>query len=108
MKTLKAFESFLRRSIKTGKVDLGYKSTLSSIKSAKLVIYSRSLEPERLQELIKAAKSHKTPVVEFDGTSIALGRACGRPFPVLALAIRSPGDADLKRFLEEVKEKVRS
>ncbi len=103
----RTFEGFLKIAVRTGKVEMGYRSTLSSLKSAKLVVYSRSLNPERLQELLKAAKSNKATVVEFDGTSIALGNACGRPFPVLALAIKSPGDADLDKFLEAVKDKVK-
>ncbi len=108
MKELRrSFEEFLKVAVRTGKVEMGYRSTLSSIKSAKLVIYSRSLEPEKLQRLLEAAKSSETPVVEFDGTSIALGNACGRSFPVLALAVKSAGDADINRFLEAVKEKVR-
>lgn len=103
----RTFEQFLKTAVRTGEVKLGYRSTISSVKSAKLIIYSRSLEPERLQELLKAAKANGTPVVEFDGTSIALGNVCGRPFPVLALAIKSPGDADANKFLEAVKEKVK-
>lgn len=103
----RTFEQFLKTAVKTGRVEFGYRSTLSSIKSAKLVIYSRSLEPERLQELLQIAKANKTPILEFDGTSIALGNACGQPFPVLALAVKSPGNADQNKFLEAVKEKVR-
>ena len=103
----RTFEGFLKVAVRTGKVEMGYRSTLSSLRSAKLVVYSRSLNPERLHELLEAAKANNTPVVEFDGTSIALGNACGRPFPVLALAIKSPGDADLDKFLEAVKDKVK-
>lgn len=108
MKDIRAiFEQFLKTAVKTGKVEFGYRSTLSSMKSAKLVICSRSLEPERFQKLLQSAKVNKVIVVEFDGTSRDLGAACGRPFPVLALAIKSPGDADANKFLEEVREKVR-
>ena len=103
----RTFEGLLKVAVRTGKVEMGYRSTISSLRSAKLVIYSRSLNPGRLQDLLNAAKANKTPVIEFDGTSIALGNACGRPFPVLALAIRSPGDTDLDKFLEAVKDKVR-
>jgi large subunit ribosomal protein L30e len=107
MKNRRTFEEFLRTCIRTGKVDLGYRSTLSSIKSAKLIIYSRSLKPEQVEKLVRASKEANKPVVEFDGTSIALGRAAAKSFPILALAVRSPGDADINRFIEVVRDKLR-
>lgn len=83
--------------MKSGKVTLGYKSTLKSLRSgkAKLVIISKNTPPLRKSELEYFAMLAKAPVHHFDGTNIELGTACGKLFRCSVLAILDAGDSDI-------------
>ncbi len=82
----------LKVALQTGKVKIGVHETLSSAKAkkARLVIVSQSCpyEPFRTEKRIERA-----PIYHFAGTSVELGAACGKPFPISALAILDPGSS---------------
>merc|ERR1712029_622624 len=83
--------------IKSGKYQLGYKSTLKSMRSgkAKLVLVSGNCPPLRRSELEYYAMLSKTPVHLYSGSNVALGTAAGKLFRVGTLTIVDPGDSDI-------------
>ena len=90
----------LRMAVKTGKVLFGANSTLKSAMSGKVrLIVAATNCPENLRaDLERYSKLSKIPFLVYSGTSVELGRICGKPFVVSALAVRDPGDSDLLKI----------
>ena len=88
------FNTSLRRAIKTGKVILGQNETKESIESgtAKLVVVAANC-PAEFAGYVAGKDDLKT--FTFEGSGVQLGRACGKPFMVSALAIEESGDSDI-------------
>jgi len=88
------FNISLRRAIKTGEVILGQNKTEHCINEgrAQMVVIAGNC-PENY----KAALTSKTDlfVYTYEGSSVQLGKACGKPFMVSALAVVDPGESDL-------------
>ncbi|NWG09562.1 MAG: ribosomal L7Ae/L30e/S12e/Gadd45 family protein [Nitrososphaerales archaeon] len=95
----KDLEKVLRTIVKTGKVVIGSKEALRSVKGSKIVIYSSSLSEEKISNVVKECKSLEVPLMKFEGTSVDLGRICGRLYPISAMAIKSPGEGDLSLLI---------
>lgn len=91
------FNVALRRAIKTGEVTLGRNKTQTCIQKgiAQLVILSTNC-PESFKKNLEEKKD--IPLFVFEGSSMALGRACGKPFMVSALAVTNPGDSDILKL----------
>merc|ERR1711977_299922 len=83
--------------IKSGKYQLGYKSTLKSMRSgkAKLVLVSGNCPPLRRSGLEYYAMLSKTPVHLYSGSNVALGTAAGKLFRVGVMTIIGQGDSDI-------------
>ena len=83
----------LRSAIDTGTVHIGTRESCKAASSgtAKLIIVSTNC-PE---DAAKQVKDSKTPVHSFDGNNSALGAACGKPFPISAVAILDGGKSDV-------------
>lgn len=88
------FENSLRRAIKSGNVLIGQKSTKNCILEGKaqMVVVARNCRPE-----FKTFLAGQTDLFTFayDGSGMDLGKACGRPHMVSALAIVSAGESDI-------------
>jgi len=95
----KDLEKVLRTVMKTGKVVIGSKEALRSVKGSKLIIYSSSLSEEKISNITKECKALEVPLMKFEGTTIDLGRICGRLHPISAMAIKSPGEGDLSLLI---------
>lgn len=81
----------LKTAATTGDVRFGLAETKKSVKKgeAKLVVVSSNC-PD------KSVVSGSLPkVLFFNGTNVELGNACGKPFPISALAIVSPGESNI-------------
>jgi len=87
----------LAMAVKTGKVLFGVNSATRSAMTGKihLIVASSNCPEEFLENLEQYCKLSKVPFVIYPGTSLELGRVCGKPFLVSALAIRDPGDSDI-------------
>ncbi|KAI2606164.1 cytosolic large ribosomal subunit protein L30 [Hypoxylon fragiforme] len=96
-KDANSINSRLALVMKSGKVTLGYKSTLKSLRSgkAKLVIISGNTPPLRKSELEYYSMLSKAPVHHFSGTNIELGTACGKLFRCSTMAVLDAGDSDI-------------
>jgi large subunit ribosomal protein L30e len=88
------FNVSLRRAIKTGEVILGQNKTEHCINEgrAQMVVIAGNC-PENYKESLTS----KTDlfVYTYEGSSVQLGKACGKPFMVSALAVVDPGESDL-------------
>lgn len=101
----KLLEKALKDALEENKCVLGLKQVLQSIKNAKLVIVSNSISNESLDKIQNSAKEQKISTLQFDGSSVALGKVCGSQFRVLAASLTSIPDSNIKAILNETKAK---
>jgi large subunit ribosomal protein L30e len=82
----------LKVALDTGTVKLGLSETLDAAKAkkAKLLIVTRTCPDPRLT---KERAIGKIPIYHYEGTAVDLGQACGRPFPISAMAILDAGSS---------------
>jgi large subunit ribosomal protein L30e len=88
------FNASLRRAIKTGDVILGQNNTEKCVKEGKaqMVVIAANC-PENFKTQLAGYENIFTHT--FEGSSVALGKACGKPFMVSALAVVSAGESDI-------------
>ena len=88
------FNVSLRRAIRTGNVILGQNNTEHCINEgrAQMVVLAGNC-PEKFREDVGAREG--LFVYTFPGSSVQLGKACGKPFMVSALAVVEPGESDI-------------
>jgi len=88
------FNASLRRAIKTGNVILGQNNTEKCVieGKAQMVVIAGNCPAEFKS---KIAGHQNLFIHTFEGSSVALGKACGKPFMVSTLAIISPGESDI-------------
>jgi len=82
----------LKTAATTGDVRFGLAETKKSVKKgeARLVVVSNNC-PEK--SIVPSGSNPK--VIVFDGTNAELGNACGKPFPISALAVINPGESNI-------------
>ena len=82
----------LKVALETGKVELGLTQTLAAAeaKKARLLIVAKTCPNAKLT---KDRTVGKVPIYHYEGTAVELGQACGRPFPISAMAILDPGSS---------------
>jgi len=82
----------LKTAATSGDVRFGLAETKKTIKKgeAKLVVIANNC-PEK--DVMTSGSSPK--VLVFEGTNVELGSACGKPFPISALAIVNPGESNI-------------
>ena len=88
--------------VKTGKVLLGANNTIKTAKigRGKLIIVAANC-PRKIREAIEYySRLSNISIITYNGTSIDLGVACGKPFMVSALTIRDPGDSEILKLAE--------
>lgn len=88
------FNVSLRKAIKTGNVVLGQNETERCVMNgdANMVVVARNC-PEVYRA--RLAEESNVFVYTFDGSSVQLGKACGKPHMVSALAVVDPGESDI-------------
>jgi large subunit ribosomal protein L30e len=93
------FNASLRKAIKTGNVILGRNETEDSIQqgTARLVILAKN-SPESFKEF--ATQKEGLSIHIYEGSSMQLGKACGKPFLISALAVIDPGESDILSLKE--------
>lgn len=96
----------IRMAVKTGKVDFGSKTALSSTNSAraKLVILASNCPDPQRSNITYNAKQSEVPIYTFHGSSLDLGALCDKPFPVSAIVVREPGDSEVLKLASEQEE----
>lgn len=97
----KILEKSLRDARKEEKLTMGTKQVLNSIKNSKLIVLSQSIKKEVFEQIESDAKKEKIPLVNFQGTSVALGRLCGLQFRISTISFTSLDDASIKSILKD-------
>ena len=97
----KILEKSLRDARKEDKLVMGTKQVLNSVKNSKLIILSQSIKKEMFEKIESDAKKGKIPLVNFQGTSVALGRLCGLQFRISTISFTSIDDANIKSILKD-------
>jgi len=97
----KLLEKSLRDSHKEGNVTIGTRQVLGSVKNSKLIVLSQSVKKEMFEKIESDAKKEKIPLVNFQGTSIALGKLCGLQFRISSIAFTSLSDTNVKSILKD-------
>ena len=97
----KILEKILKDALKEDKVMMGTKQVLSSMKNSKMIILSQSIQKEMFEKIESNAKKEKIPLVNFQGTSVALGRLCGLQFRISTISFTSLSDANIKSILKD-------
>jgi len=99
----KILEKSLKDARKEDKLTLGAKQVLNSIKNSKLVVLSQSVKKEMFEKIESDAKKEKIPLVNFQGTSVALGRLCGLQFRISTISFTSITDSNIQSILNDTK-----
>ena len=100
-KSAESVTTRLKLVMKSGKVALGYKSTLKSLRTgkSKLILISNNCPPLRKSEIEYYAMLAKTGVHHFSGGNSDLGTAAGKYFRVSMMSIINAGDSDIIRAM---------
>jgi large subunit ribosomal protein L30e len=104
----KILEKSLRDARKEDQLTMGTKQVLNTMKNSKLIVLSKSIKKEMFEKIESDAKKEKIPLVNFQGTSVALGRLCGLQFRISTISFTSLDDASIKSILKDtiVEEKI--
>ena len=97
----KLLEKSLKDARKEDQLTFGTKQVLNSLKNSKLIVLSQSVSKEMVEKIESDAKKEKVPLVNFQGTSVALGRLCGLQFRISTISFTSIPDANIKSILKD-------
>ena len=53
------------------------------------------------EKIIEGAKKEKISTLQFEGSSVALGRLCGLQFRVSTISLTAVSDANIKSIMKE-------
>jgi len=84
----------LRSVLSTGKVVIGTRQTMDSVKNGKAqaIVVSSTCIPETVSEL------KGLPVINYPGNGFDLGVACGKQFSIAVLAVLEAGESNILSF----------
>lgn len=87
----------IRLAVDSGETAFGINMTSKLIQSnkAKMIVVASKNKEDRLSDIMHLAKISNIRVHVFDGTPMALGVVCGKPFSVSVLSIISPGNSNI-------------
>lgn len=87
----------IRLAIDSGKAAFGINKASKAILSneAKLVIIASKNKGDRVSDILHLAKISNIRVQIFEGTPMALGVVCGKPFSVSMLSILNEGNSNI-------------
>ena len=97
----KILEKSLKDARKENKLTMGSKQVLNSVSNSKLIVLSQSINKEMLEKIESDAKKQKVPLVNFQGTSVALGRLCGLQFRISTISFTSIDEGNIKSILKD-------
>ena len=80
---------------------MGSKQVLNSVNNSKLIVLSQSVGKEMFEKIESDAKKQKVPLVNFQGTSVALGRLCGLQFRISTISFTSIDEGNIKSILKD-------
>lgn len=99
---VKLLEKVIKDAIEDGKCSFGTKEAISTIKNSKLIVLSHSVSEETLEKIQEVTKNSKVPTLNYNGSSVELGRLCGTQFRISALSLKTLSDTNLKAITKEL------
>ena len=100
----KILEKSLKDALKEEKLTMGARQVMNSVKNSKLIVLTQSVKKEMFEKIESEAEKEKIPLVNFQGTSVALGRLCGLQFRISTISFTSLDDANIKSILKDTEE----
>tara|TARA_B100001765_G_C19291364_1_gene244513 strand:+ start:188 stop:523 length:336 start_codon:yes stop_codon:yes gene_type:complete len=97
----KLLEKAIKDIIKKRKPTIGIKQITHSISSSKLIVISKSVPNEKAKKVEINAKNNNVPILNFEGSSVALGKLCGLQFRVSAISLDSLSSTNTNAILKE-------
>lgn len=90
-------ESELKKVLKDGEITLGEKTVKKAVLSgrAKMVVVSSTASESLKEDMKRYAELSKIKYYAYPESSKELGYACGKPFPVSAMAIIKEGGSKI-------------
>ena len=98
---VKLLEKAIKDAVEDGKCSFGSKEVLSTIKNSKLIVLSHSVPSSMTQKILEAAKNTKVPTLNYNGSSVELGRLCGTQFRISTLSLKTLSDTNLKAIIKD-------
>jgi len=99
---VKLLEKAIKDAIEDGKYSFGTKEAISTIKNSKLIVLSSSIAEKTFEKIQEIAKNSKVPTLNYNGSSVELGRLCGTQFRISALSLKTLSDTNLKAITKEL------
>ena len=96
-------DKIIKSAIKSGKIFIGSKQTINAAETGKAValIHALNCSENIKEELQYYANLSKIPLYTYYGSTSDLGLACGKPFLISAIAVRSLSEPELLRMIKE-------
>jgi large subunit ribosomal protein L30e len=98
---MKTLEKVIKEAVAADKYKSGIKEALQSVKGSKLIIVSKSIDPEDGKKLKDQAESANVTIYDYPGTSMQLGKLCNKPFRITAIAIESGTADEIRTIVSE-------
>ncbi len=98
----KLLEKIIKDAIEDGKYSFGTKEAISTIKNSKVIVLSNSIAEKTLEQIQEVSKNAKVPTLQYNGSSVELGRLCGTQFRISALSLKTLSDTNLKAITKEL------
>lgn len=100
----KLLEKAIKDAIDDGKASFGTREAITGMKNSKLVILSHSIPQESMQKISEAAKSAKVQTLNYQGSSVELGRLCGTQFRISAVSLKTLSETNLKAIIKDAEQ----
>ncbi|MFX0133437.1 MAG: 50S ribosomal protein L30e [Candidatus Hodarchaeota archaeon] len=93
-------DTAIKIAIKTGKVIIGSKKSITSIitNKAQLIIKAANCPHQISEELKYYTKLANVSLHIYKGSSLDLGFVCGKPFMISTIAIEDAGDSEILKL----------
>ena len=101
----KLLEKAIKDAIKKRKPTIGTKQVMLSMENSKLIVISQSIPNEKTKQVEKNAKNNNVPILNFEGSSVTLGKLCGLRFRVSAISLDSLSNTNAQAILKEYEAK---
>lgn len=102
---MRTLEKVIKDAVVADKYKSGVKEVLQSVKGSKLIIVSKSIDPDDRKKLEEQTKSTNVAIYEYSGNSVQLGKLCNKPFRITTIAIKSGTPEEISAIVSEKKGK---
>jgi large subunit ribosomal protein L30e len=97
-----SLENELKNALRSGKVVVGKKESVRALKQGrgKVVVLASNAKPELKSQVKSLSNITRIPIIEFPGTSLELGYALGKPYPIQVMVVIDVGESRIMELAE--------